>query len=97
VHAGYHIYSTIAADLAPRCHRAAIENRRVITMRFYAGLTLLAIDELRYLPRQPSGLRAVSGCLPTRFEDPHHPDDQYGGRVTGPGVGRQHRRGDTSR
>jgi IstB-like ATP binding protein len=33
------------------CHRAAIEGRWATTMRFYAGPTLLAIDEeLGYLP-----------------------------------------------
>ena len=49
-HAGYRTYFTTAADLAARCHRAAIEGRWATTMRFYAGPTLLAIDELGYLP-----------------------------------------------
>jgi DNA replication protein DnaC len=44
-HAGYRTYFTTAADLAARCHRAAIEGRWATTMRFYAGPTLLAIDE----------------------------------------------------
>ena len=48
-HAGYRTYFTTAADLAARCHRAAIEGRWATTMRFYAGLTLLVIDELGYL------------------------------------------------
>jgi IstB-like ATP binding protein len=39
-----------AADLAARCHRAAIEGRWAYTMRFYGGPTLLVIDELGYLP-----------------------------------------------
>ena len=43
-HAGYRTYFTTAADLAARCHRAAIEGRWSTTMRFYAGPTLLAID-----------------------------------------------------
>jgi len=43
--AGYHTYFTTAADLAARCHRAAIEGRWATTMRFYAGPTLLVIDE----------------------------------------------------
>jgi Mrp family chromosome partitioning ATPase len=42
-HAGYRTYFTTAADLAARCHRAAIEGRWATTMRFYAGPTLLAI------------------------------------------------------
>ena len=44
-HAGYRTYFTTAADLAARCHRAAIEGRWATTMRFYAGPTLLAIDD----------------------------------------------------
>lgn len=42
-HAGYRTYFTTAADLAARCHRAAIEGRWATTMRFYAGPTLLVI------------------------------------------------------
>jgi DNA replication protein DnaC len=49
-HAGYRTYFTTAADLAARCHRAAIEGRWATTMRFFAGPTLLVIDELGYLP-----------------------------------------------
>jgi DNA replication protein DnaC len=45
-HAGFRTYFTTAADLAARCHRAAIEGRWATTMRFYAGPALLAIDEL---------------------------------------------------
>ena len=33
-HAGYRTYFTTAADLAARCHRAAIEGRWATTMRF---------------------------------------------------------------
>ena len=47
---GYRTYVTTAADLAARCHRAAIEGRWATTMRFFAGPTLLVIDELGYLP-----------------------------------------------
>lgn len=50
VEAGYRTYFTTAADLAARCHRAAIEGRWATTMRFFAGPTLLVIDELGYLP-----------------------------------------------
>jgi len=38
--AGYRTYFTTAADLAARCHRAAIEGRWATTMRFYAGPTV---------------------------------------------------------
>jgi DNA replication protein DnaC len=50
VAAGYRTYYTTAADLVARCHRAAIEGRWATTMRFFAGPTLLVIDELGYLP-----------------------------------------------
>jgi DNA replication protein DnaC len=46
-HAGYRTYFTTAADLAARCHRAAIEGRWATTMRFFAGPTLLVIDLCR--------------------------------------------------
>lgn len=48
--AGYRTYFTTAADLAARCHRAALEGRWATTMRFYAGPALLVVDELGYLP-----------------------------------------------
>ncbi len=48
VDAGYRVYYTTAADLAARCHRAAIEGRWATTMRFYAGPALLVIDLCRY-------------------------------------------------
>ena len=50
VKAGYRTYFTSAADLAARCHRAAIEGKWGTMMRFFAGPTLLVIDELGYLP-----------------------------------------------
>ena len=42
--AGYRTYFTTAADLAARCHRAAIEGRWATTMRFFNGPGLLVID-----------------------------------------------------
>src|ERR687898_1049893 len=50
VDAGYRTYYTTAADLAARCHRAALEGRWATTMRFFAGPRLLIIDEVGYLP-----------------------------------------------
>ena len=47
-HAGYRTYFTTAADLAARCHRAAIEGRWATTMRFFAGPTCLVIDLCRH-------------------------------------------------
>ena len=79
-HAGYRTYFTTAADLAARCHRAAIEGRWATTMRFYAGPTLLAIDELGYLPLPYRGrVRVVSGCLATIFEILDRVDDRSAG------------------
>jgi len=48
---GYRTYFTTShqhADLAARCHRAAIEGRWSTTMRFFAGPTCLVIDLCRY-------------------------------------------------
>ena len=47
VAAGYRTYFTSAADLAARCHRAAIEGKWGTMMRFFAGPTLLVIDLCR--------------------------------------------------
>jgi DNA replication protein DnaC len=47
VAAGMRTYYTTAADLAARCHRAALEGRWATTMRFYAGPRLLIIDLCR--------------------------------------------------
>ncbi len=52
INAGYRTYYTTAADLAARCHRAALEGRWATTMRFFAGPRLLVIDEVGYLPLQ---------------------------------------------
>jgi DNA replication protein DnaC len=49
VDAGHRVYFTSAADLAARCHRAALEGRWNTCMRFFAGPRLLVIDELGYL------------------------------------------------
>ncbi|WP_114797488.1 ATP-binding protein, partial [Gaiella occulta] len=40
VEAGYRVYYTSAADLAARCHRAALEGRWATAMRFYCGPAL---------------------------------------------------------
>jgi DNA replication protein DnaC len=66
-HAGYRTYFTAAADLAARCHRAAIEGRWATTMRFYAGPTLLAIDELGYLPLPAEAASALFQVVSQRY------------------------------
>jgi DNA replication protein DnaC len=66
VAAGYRTYYTTAADLAARCHRAAIEGRWATTMRFFAGPRLLIIDELGYLPLQAEGAAALFQVITQR-------------------------------
>ena len=65
--AGYRTYFTTAADLAARCHRAAIEGRWATTMRFYAGPTLLVIDELGYLPLPAEAASALFQVVAQRY------------------------------
>jgi DNA replication protein DnaC len=64
---GYRTYVTTAADLTARCHRAAIEGRWATTMRFYAGPTLLVIDELGYLPLPAEGASALFQVIAQRY------------------------------
>jgi DNA replication protein DnaC len=65
--AGYRTYFTTAADLAARCHRAAIEGRWAYTMRFFAGPTLLVIDELGYLPLPAEAASALFQVVAHRY------------------------------
>ena len=65
--AGYHTYFTTAADLAARCHRAAIEGRWATTMRPFAGPTLLVIDELGYLPLPAEAASALFQVVSQRY------------------------------
>ena len=64
---GYRTYFTTAADLAARCHRAAIEGRWAYTMRFFAGPTLLVIDELGYLPLPAEAASALFQVVAQRY------------------------------
>ena len=64
---GYRTYFTSAADLAARCHRAAIEGRWATTMRFFAGPTLLVIDELGYLPLPGEAAAALFQVINQRY------------------------------
>jgi DNA replication protein DnaC len=65
--AGYRTYFTTAADLAARCHRAAIEGRWATTMRFFAGPRLLVIDELGYLPLPAEAASALFQVVSQRY------------------------------
>lgn len=67
VEAGYRTYLTTAADLAARCHRAAIEGRWATTMRFFAGPTLLVIYELGYLPLPAEAANTLFQVIPQRY------------------------------
>ncbi len=65
--AGHRVYFTTAADLAARCHKAAIEGRWATMMRFYAGPKLLLIDELGYLPLAADAASALFQVINTRY------------------------------
>jgi DNA replication protein DnaC len=65
--AGHRVYFTTAADLAARCHKAAIEGRWATMMRFYAGPRLLVLDELGYLPLAADAAAALFQVINTRY------------------------------
>jgi len=67
INAGYRTYYTTAADLAARCHRAALEGRWATTMRFFAGPRLLVIDEVGYLPMQAEAAAALFQVISQRY------------------------------
>jgi hypothetical protein len=60
-------YYTTAADLAARCHRAALEGRWANTMRFYLGPSLLIIDEVGYLPLPGEAATALFQVVSQRY------------------------------
>ncbi len=64
---GHRVYFTTAADLAARCHKAAIEGRWATCMRFFAGPRLLVIDELGYLPLPADGASALFQVINQRY------------------------------
>lgn len=65
--AGYRVYYTSAADLAARCHRAALEGRWPTVMRFFAQPSVLVIDELGYLPLQDEAAAALFQVVARRY------------------------------
>lgn len=67
IDAGYRTYYTTAADLAARCHRAALEGRWATTMRFFAGPRLLIIDEVGYLPMAAEAAAALFQVVSQRY------------------------------
>jgi DNA replication protein DnaC len=67
VDAGHRVYFTTAADLAAKCHKAALEGRWNTCMRFFAGPRLLVIDELGYLPLPGDGASALFQVINQRY------------------------------
>ena len=67
VEAGYRVHYTTAADLAARCHRAALEGRWSTIMRFYAGPRLLLVDEVGYLPMAGEAGAALFQVVTQRY------------------------------
>ena len=67
VDAGHRVYFTTAAELAAKCHRAALEGRWKTCMRFFAGPKLLIIDELGYLPLPEDGASALFQVINQRY------------------------------
>jgi DNA replication protein DnaC len=67
IEAGYRAYYTTAAELAARCHRAALEGRWATAMRFYAGPRLLVIDEVGYLPLPAEAAAALFQVVSQRY------------------------------
>jgi DNA replication protein DnaC len=65
--AGHRVYFTTAADLAAKCHKAAIEGRWASIMRFFAGPRLLVVDELGYLPMPADGASALFQVISHRY------------------------------
>jgi DNA replication protein DnaC len=65
--AGHRVYFTTAADLAAKCHKAALEGRWSTVMRFFAGPRLLVIDELGYLPLPGDGASALFQVINQRY------------------------------
>src|SRR5437016_4292484 len=56
-----------AADLAARCHKAALEGRWASMMRFYAGPRLLIVDEVGYLPMAGEAGAALFQVITQRY------------------------------
>jgi len=67
IDAGYRTYYTTAADLAARCHRAALEGRWATTMPFFAGPRLLIIDEVGYLPLASEAAASLFQVITQRY------------------------------
>lgn len=67
VEAGHRVHYTTAADMAARCHKAAMEGRWATTMRFCVGPRLLIIDEVGYLPLAGEAAAALFQVVTQRY------------------------------
>ncbi|MFC0495487.1 ATP-binding protein [Streptomyces mutabilis] len=67
VDAGHRVHFTTAAELAAKCHEAALEGRWKTCMRFFAGPKLAIIDELGYLPLPEDGASALFQVINQRY------------------------------
>ncbi|MFD8339727.1 IS21-like element helper ATPase IstB [Streptomyces solisilvae] len=67
VEAGHRVYFTTAAELAAKCHKAALEGRWKSCMNFLTGPKLLVIDELGYLPVPEDGASALFQVINQRY------------------------------
>lgn len=67
VDAGHRAYYTTAADLAARCHRAALSGRWRTTMNFFAAPQVLILDELGYLPLAGEAAAALFQVIQRRY------------------------------
>lgn len=92
VNAGYRVYFTSAADLAARCHRAALEGKWSTMMRFFAGPTLLIIDARLSPATRRSGIGPVPSHQPALPEDLDRNHHEQTRRRLGRDPRRHHRR-----
>jgi DNA replication protein DnaC len=67
VDAGHRVYYTTAADLAARCHKAALDGRWDYVMRSFCNPKLLIIDEVGYLPMQAEAAAALFQVISRRY------------------------------
>jgi DNA replication protein DnaC len=67
IEAGHRAYYTTAADLAAKCHRAAMEGRWAQVMRFLTSPSLLVIDEVGYLPLASEAAAALFQVITQRY------------------------------
>ncbi|WP_249938366.1 ATP-binding protein [Streptomyces mirabilis] len=65
--ASYPCTPTTAAELAAKCHKAALDGRWKTCMNFFAGPRLLIIDELGYLPLPEDGASALFQVINQRY------------------------------